>query len=72
MAKITTYFTVFEQRLKKLRSSIKEEINKPKRDRNKRTLKGWLREANDLKRTLRNIKPAETEIKFCPHCHEKL
>lgn len=72
MAKITTYLTVFEQRLKKLKSDIKEEIAKPKKERRKSTLKHWLREARELQHTIKDIAPEAEAIKRCPHCGEKL
>ena len=72
MAKITTYLSVFEQRLKKLKDNIEDEIKKPKKERRKSTLKEWLREARDLRHTLKEVMPEEDSAKRCPHCGEKL
>lgn len=72
MPKITTYLEVFEQRLKKLKDNIEAEIGKPKKERRKSTLKEWVREARDLRKTLKDLVPEPESIKRCPHCGEKL
>jgi hypothetical protein len=65
---ITAFLSVFEQRLGKLKNSIKDEIGKPKKERSKKRLKRFLIEAKDLKRLIKNMKG--DEFQRCPHCGE--
>ena len=67
---ITSYVSVFEGNLDKLRKKIKKELDKPRKDRNRSALKDMLKEANSLKKTIKECK--EHSTKKCPHCGEKL
>jgi len=64
--KITAYAGVFEQRLNLLKRDLKKEMEKAKGDRQKERLKKLLKEAKDLRNTIREIKPK------CPHCGEEI
>ena len=68
--KTTAYLPVFKTKLEKLRSLIKGEISKPKKERSKKSLKRLLEEAKELKKLVREMDKVET--KRCPHCGEKL
>lgn len=68
--KIVAYLPVFKQKLDKLRQAIKDEINKPKKERSKESLKRFLAEAKELKTLVRSMD--EAPAKKCPHCGEKL
>lgn len=72
MTKINTFLSVFEQRLSKLKHNIETEIKKPKKDRRKSTLKGWLSEARDLRNTVRDLTDDMDPSKKCPHCGGRL
>lgn len=65
---VTAFLQVFEQRLKKLKESIKDEIAKPKKERSKKRLRRFLEEAKDLRKLLREIN-SEHQTKRCPHCN---
>ena len=73
MKPITAFLAVFEQKLNKLKSSIKDEIQKPKKERSKKKLKRFLQEAKELKLLIREMNPDNPfDYKKCPHCGEKL
>lgn len=59
---ISAFAGVFEQRLERIKKDLKKEIEKSKGDRQKDRLKKLVREAKDLRNTIREIKPK------CPHC----
>jgi len=63
---LTTYLSVFEGRLHKIKEDIKKEITKPKKERSKQFLKDLVIESKKLKRLVRDMKQ-ETQ-KLCPHC----
>lgn len=65
---ITAFVGVFEQKLQRMKNSLKEELKKAKSDRRKDWLKKELKEAKDLRDTLRNL----NHDKICPHCGGKL
>lgn len=68
--KTTAYLPVFKTKLEKLRSLIKDQISKPKKERSKEALKILLQEAKELKNLVREMDKIES--KKCPHCGEKL
>ncbi len=65
---LTTYLSVFEGRLTKIKEDIKKEISKPKKDRSKHFLKDQVVESKKLKRLVRDMK--QESQKLCPHCGE--
>lgn len=60
--KISAFAGVFEQRLNLLKRDLKKELSKAKGDRQKERLSKLIKEAKDLRNTIREIKPK------CPHC----
>lgn len=60
--KISAFAGVFEQRLNLLKRDLKKELSKAKGDRQKERLNKLIKEAKDLRNTIREIKPK------CPHC----
>ena len=68
--KTTAYLPVFKTKLEKLRSLIKDEISKPKKERSKDALKRLLEEAKEIKNLVKEMD--KHEVKRCPHCGEKL
>jgi hypothetical protein len=66
--KTQAFIPVFKVRIKKLRKSITEELEKTKSERRKGALKGWIQ---DLRRLQATVTMADTQNK-CPHCGERL
>ena len=67
---ITTYLGVFDDKLKHIIKRIKRELEKSKKDRDRETLKTYLREARDLKKSLKKLKKEAATT--CPHCGKEL
>lgn len=67
MGKTTTFLPVWKQRLQQDIDSLKHEIKKPKKERNKSTLKRLLKDCKELRDI---IKELEGEQKKCPKCGE--
>lgn len=63
--RITTFLPVFKQRLDWSITSLKEEIKKPKKERNKESLKRFLKEAKELKKI---VKELDDNTSKCPNC----
>lgn len=63
---IPNYLQIFDKKLDALKVRIKKEIEKPKKERNKATLKLFLDDAKSLRKVLRQAKQ-ENAVK-CPHC----
>lgn len=70
--KITGFMSVFEQKLDKLIGKIKKEYEKPKKERDKESLKSLAQEAKHLRKLVRKCKEKEgIAICCCPKCgHE--
>lgn len=69
-AVVPNYLGIFEQKLDHLRRRIQKELDLPKKERSKHHLKKMIKEANDLKRSLKQAR--KVAIKKCPHCGEAL
>lgn len=67
---ISGFISIFEGKVKKQKERIQKELDKPKKERNRHALKEMLKEANKLKRTIKQAKK-QTSIK-CPHCGGEL
>lgn len=65
---LTTYLSVFEGRLNKIKGDIKKEISKPKKDRSKIFLKDLLLESKKLKKLVKEMKQKTDNV--CPKCGE--
>lgn len=63
--KITAFLPVFKQRLDWSIAGLKEEIKKPKKERNKESLKRLLKEAKELKHLVKELDENTTK---CPNC----
>jgi hypothetical protein len=63
---IPNFLNVFEHKLERLKNKIKNEIDKPKKDRSKKVLKELVMEAKDLKRLIKQIKG--DNVTLCPKC----
>lgn len=67
---IPNYLHVFEMRLVDLRKRISAEYKKPKKEREKHTLKSIIKEIRHFEDILKEAK--EEHSKKCPHCGEKI
>lgn len=66
--RITAFVGVFEDKLQKMKKTIKEELARPSSERRKDWLKKQLKEAKGLRDLLKEI----SENKKCPHCGGKI
>jgi DNA repair exonuclease SbcCD ATPase subunit len=64
------FVAVFEQRVTLLRKRLKDELNKDKKERNRRTLKSVIKEIKSWNSTLKQLRKS-SEHK-CPHCGGQL
>ena len=62
------FITVFEQRVTQLRKRLKDELEKKKNDRCKKTLKKTIREIKNWEKIVKENK----KTNCCPHCGGKL
>jgi len=67
---ITGFIEIFEGRLQKMKLHIKEELDKVKSDRDRKSIRRITADARKLNKTLKEMRNAST--KKCPHCGEKL
>jgi len=63
------FLGVFEQRVSQLRKRLKDELDKDKPIRCRRTLKGIIKEIKEWENVLKQHKK---DSKRCPHCNGKL
>lgn len=73
MQPITAFFGVFEQRAKQFRKSLKDELEKTKKDRRKDLIKGWIREIKEIEAMVKDAKDdcettCQTTCPKCGHC----
>lgn len=67
---ITGFIEIFEGRLQKMKLHLKEELDKVKSDRDRKSIRRITADARKLNRTLKEMRTASA--KKCPHCGEKL
>jgi hypothetical protein len=67
---ITGFIEIFEGRLTKMKTHLKEELNKAKSDRDRKSIRRITADARKLNKTLKEMRNANN--KLCPHCGEKL
>jgi uncharacterized protein YqfA (UPF0365 family) len=69
---LTSFYSVFEQKLKNQKIQLKEELAKAKSDRRKTWMKQQIAEAKDMRNHLREMKAhLKPETVCCPKCgHE--
>jgi DNA-directed RNA polymerase subunit RPC12/RpoP len=63
------FFGVFEQRVNQLRKRLRDELDKDKPIRCKRTLKGIIKEIKEWEGVLKQHRKEERR---CPHCNGRL
>ena len=67
---ITAFISVFEERLDKLKKSLRIELERAKSDRRKDVMKTLVKDAKKLQKTINEVKKENTKI--CPHCGGEL
>ena len=67
---ITGFIEIFEGRLQKMKLHIKEELDKVKSDRDRKSIRRITADARKLNKTLKEMR--NVSAKKCPHCGEKL
>ena len=67
---IPNYIPVFEQRLDKLKSLLKQQLELPKNQRDTQHLKKILKQARELSKTIKHVK--KKHVVTCPHCGGEL
>lgn len=67
---ITGFIPVFEQRLEKLKNTLKIELQRAKSERRKDVMKTLVKDAKKLQKTIKQVK--KKNIVKCPHCGGEL
>ena len=68
---LTSFYSVFEQKLQQQKESLKEEYAKAKSDRRKDWMKKQIADAKDMRNHLREMK-THMKTETCPHCGKKI
>jgi len=63
---ITSFIPVFEERLQKLKNTLKSELQRAKSERRKDVMKRLVKDAKSLQKTIKDAK--KHNAKTCPHC----
>lgn len=67
---ITSYLPIFQQKVDKIKQSLKNELALAKSDRRKEVIKSQIKELKSLKKTIKEA-GGKNERK-CPHCGKSL
>ena len=67
---ITSFIPVFEERLSKLKNTLKNELERAKSDRRKDVMKRLVKDAKSLQKTINEVKKENAQV--CPHCGGEL
>ena len=67
---ITAFISVFEERLDKLKKSLRIELERAKSDSRKDVMKRLVKDAKSLQKTINEVK--KENAKICPHCGGEL
>ena len=63
---ITSFIPVFEERLSKLKNTLRIELERAKSERRKDVMKRLVKDAKSLQKTIKDAK--KHNAKTCPHC----
>ena len=63
---ITSFIPVFEERLSKLKNTLRIELERAKSERRKDVMKRFVKYAKSLQKTIKDAK--KHNAKTCPHC----
>ena len=67
---ITSFIPVFEERLSKLKNTLRIELERAKSERRKDVMKTLVKDAKKLQKTIKKLK--KENIVKCPHCGGEL
>jgi hypothetical protein len=67
---ITGFIEIFEGRLNKMKLHLKQELDKAKSDRDRKSIRRITADARKLNKTLKEMR--NVTAKLCPHCGERL
>jgi hypothetical protein len=67
---ITSFIPVFQERLDKLKNTLKNELQRAKSERRKDVMKKLVKDAKSLQKTIKEVK--KENIVKCPHCGGEL
>ena len=67
---ITSFIPILEDKLTKIKNTLKNELQLAKSDRRKDVMKKLVKDAKSLQKTINEVK--KENAKICPHCGGEL
>ena len=63
---ITSFIPILEDKLTKIKNTLKNELERAKSERRKDVMKRLVKDSKSLQKTINEVKKENTKI--CPHC----
>ena len=63
---ITSFIPILEDKLTKIKNTLKNELQRAKSERRKDVMKRLVKDSKSLQKTINEVKKENTKI--CPHC----
>ena len=67
---ITSFIPILEDKLTKIKNTLKNELERAKSERRKDVMKRLVKDAKSLQKTINEVK--KENAKICPHCGGEL
>ena len=67
---ITSFIPILEDKLAKIKNTLKSELQRAKSERRKDVMKRLVKDSKSLQKTINEVKKENTKI--CPHCGGEL
>ena len=67
---ITSFIPILEDKLTKIKNTLKNELQRAKSERRKDVMKRLVKDAKSLQKTINEVK--KENAKICPHCGGEL
>ena len=67
---ITSFIPILEDKLAKIKNTLKNELERAKSERRKDVMKRLVKDAKSLQKTINEVK--KENAKICPHCGGEL
>ena len=67
---ITSFIPILEDKLAKIKNTLKNELERAKSERRKDVMKRLVKDSKSLQKTINEVKKENTKI--CPHCGGEL
>ena len=67
---ITSFIPILEDKLTKIKNTLKNELERAKSERRKDVMKRLVKDSKSLQKTINEVKKENTKI--CPHCGGEL